>query len=262
MRLAIAWGVSVLLVSGAASGVTYNTPVLDGVIGADWPPESVFETLYLDDCPYTLHITWDADFLWIGLESDTCRRFLGDGETDISFFVAIDVDRASWPSFLGDCYGNVQFHGCFLPDYIYYFAGGAGWYEWGHWDPPDFYWLGWRDDNTYYAWDGGGLYDDELGILWSDIGYPAGITVAAWISEEDCFGGCGIRPCPGVLAAWPPENPPANCGHFWWAYPFFMPHIPGPMPLEGFAPNTVPSTNGEATATQASSWGGVKALYR
>jgi hypothetical protein len=65
-----------LLVSGAVSAETFNTPVLDGVIGDDWDPGSAFEAHTLDGCTYTLHMTWDAEFLWIGLESDICRRFL------------------------------------------------------------------------------------------------------------------------------------------------------------------------------------------
>jgi len=138
----------------------------------------------------------------------------------------------------------------------------SGWYEWSHWELPDLNWLGWRDDNTYYAWAGGGVYDDELGIQWSDLGSPEGIALTAWISDETCFGSCGERPCPGVIAAWPPGNLPANCGIFWWAYPFFVPHIPGTMPLEDFGPNSVAPTNGEASAAERSTWGGIKALYR
>lgn len=262
MRSAIGFVSTVLLLCAAVSASTFTTPALDGVIGEDWGPESAFTSFDLDGCLYTLHMTWDAEHLWVGLESDTCRRFLGDGESDISFFVAIDVDQTSGSGGFDDGYGNAMFYGCFRPEYIYYFAGGAGWYEWGRWDAGILTFLGWRSDNTYYAWSGGGVYDDELGILWSDIGNPAGITVMAWITDETCFGGCGERPCAGVLAAWPLENPPAHCGLFWWGYPFFAPHTPGTMPLAGFDPNSVFPTNGEASAMRQSYWGGIKAIYR
>jgi len=153
--------------------------------------------------------------------------------------------------------------GMLMPEYIHFFAGGAGWYEWGRWDEPSSWtWLGWRNDHTYYAWDGGGVYDDEMGILWSDIGNPASVSVMIWVTDETCFGGCGEHPCAGALALWPALNPPAHCANFFWVYPFSVPYMPGPMPLEGFSPNTVLPTNWEASSTQPSSWGGVKALYK
>jgi hypothetical protein len=263
MKPIVVFLLGLLIGYGGVCAETFNTPVLDGVIGDDWGTGSAFETQTLDGCTYTLHVTWDAEFLWIGLESDTCRRFLGDNEGDISFFVAIDVDQVYGLGSFDDGYGNVKFYGCYRPEYIFFYAGGAGWYEWAYAVESSFTWLGWRNDNTYYAWDGGGVYDDELGILWSDIGNPPGVAVMAWINDENCTGGCGIRPwCAGVLVGWPPQNSPANCGLFWWAYPFFAPHVPGPMPVEGFDPDNVTPTNGEFSATSPSSWGAVKALYK
>jgi hypothetical protein len=254
---------SIVALASLLCAETFTTPVLDGAIGGDWDIDSFFDVVYIDECAYTLHITWDADFLWIGLDSDSCRRFLGDSETDMSFFVAIDTDQTYGSGAYRDEYGNVNFYGCLMPEFIFFYAGGAGWYEWGRWDEPSTWtWLGWRNDNTYYAWDGGGVYDDEMGILWSDIGNPTGISVMAWISDETCFGGCGEHPCAGALAVWPALNPPANCANMLWVYPFSVPHVPGPMPLAGYAPNTVVPANWEASATKPSSWGEVKALYR
>jgi hypothetical protein len=245
------------LISGSAFAMTPVTPTLDGEIGPDWGPDSFFDVVLIENCPYQLYMTWDPSFLWVGLNSDTCRYFLADSNPNISFFVAIDVDQAFGSGAPMDGYGNVNFYGCFMPEYIYYFAGGAGWYEWGHWNGTGWDWLGWRSDNTYYAWDGGGVYDDELGILWSDIGNPAGIAVMAWITFDETFG-----TDPGVLAAYPPENPTGVVPTFMWAYPFFMPYVPGPMPVMGFVENSVMPTNGEFSATQPSSWGAVKALYK
>jgi hypothetical protein len=263
MRYAIGCLLCILGLAAYASGTTFNTPVLDGAIGADWDADSFFDVLVVDGCEYGFHLTWDEEFLWVGLDSDSCRRFLGDGETDLSFFVAIDTDQIYGSGAFRDEYGNTNFYGCLMPEYIYFFAGGAGWYEWGRWDEPSSWtWLGWRNDNTYYAWADGGIYDDELGIRWSELGDPAGVSVIAWITDETCFGGCGIRPCAGALAVWPVENEPAHCANMFWAYPFSMPHIPGPMPLAGFAPNSVIPSNWEASANSPSTWGGVKALYR
>ncbi len=266
MRLAIVGIISlVLLWSGVAMGETWTTPVLDGVIGSDWDGDSGFELVVTPMCSVQIHFTWDSYFLWFGIDSDSCRRYLGDGPEDVSFFVAIDVDQTFGSGALGDGYGNVQFSGCYMPEYVFYYAGGGGWYEWGEWDAgsQSWIWRGWRNDNTFYAWDGGGVYDDEIGILWSDIGDPSGIAVMVWNTFDDCFNTCTGDPCMGVLFAWPTVNPMGPCPTFTWAYPFFDPHVPLGVGEMGFAPNSVPwGDNGEASPTGPASWGGIKALYR
>jgi hypothetical protein len=257
MKLVIAVVVLVMVWSGAALAA-FTTPVFDGVIDIDWGPDSFFDVVYIPDCDYGLYMTWDGEMFYVGIDSDICRRYLGDNAEDISFFVAIDVDQTFGSGAPTDGYGNVNFYGCYMPEYIYYFAGGAGWYEWNYWDGVAFDWRGWRNDNTYYGWAGGGFDDDELGILWSDIGFPTGIAVMAWIMDETVFNGDP----PGVLAAFPIMNPTGQLPTFMWAYPFFAPHVPGPMPFDGFPPNSVSPESGEFTATSPSSWGGIKALYR
>jgi hypothetical protein len=258
MRLAIAGLVLLALVwSSVALGETFFTPTLNGRKD-EYPADSFWGCFMLEGCCYELATTWDADFLWVALCSDSCRRYLGDGGTDLSFFVAIDVDQTFGSGAPQDGYGNANFHGCYMPEYIFYYAGGAGWYEWGYWTGTEWEWRGWRNDNTFYAWDGGGVYCDEMGILWSDLGYPAGVAVTAWITDETVFGG---NP-PGVLAAWPLANPTGVLPTLTWAYPFFMPHVPGPMPLDGFSPNSVTPDDGTFTGTQPAAWGDIKALYR
>jgi hypothetical protein len=258
MKLAIVASALLIAWAGAALGITFNTPVLDGTIYPDeWGPESFFDIVFIPDCDYGLVMTWDPDMFWVGLDSYECRRFLGDVETDLSFFVAIDVDQTFGSGAPSDGYGNVNFYGCYMPEYIYYFAGGAGWYEWGYWTGTEWEWRGWRNDNTYYAWAGGDVWDDELGIAWADLGFPQGIAVTAWITDEPTF---ACNP-PGVLAAWPLENGTGVCPTFTWAYPFFMPHIPEPMPAAGFGPNWVVPDNGEFTANDLTSWGAIKALF-
>jgi hypothetical protein len=268
MKLVIASVIGLLLLwSGVAVGETWTTPVLDGVIGADWDVDSGFELVVTPMCSVQVCLTWDYDFLWFGINSDSCRRYLGDGPEDVSFFVAIDVDQTFGSGAPGDGYGNAQFAGCYMPEYIFYYAGGAGWYEWSEWDPAMATWLwhGWRNDNTFYAWDGGGVYDDEIGILWSDIGNPTGVAVIVWNTFDDCFNSCPDDPaiCGSVLFAWPTVNPIDPCPTLTWAYPFFDPFVPWGVGEMGFAPNSVPwGDNGEASPTGPGSWGGIKALYR
>ena len=259
MKLGIVGFVALVMTwSAAATGTTFYTPVLDGYAHA-YPADSYWEEQAIPRT-YELATTWDADFLWVALNSEVGRRFLCDGDTCLSFFVAIDVDQTFGSGAPTDGYGNVNFYGCYMPEYIYYFAGGAGWYEWGYWDGAAWDWRGWRSDNTYYGWPGEGAVDDELGILWQDLGFPAGIAVMTWITDDPCFS-CDPG-YDGVLAAWPIENPTGSCPTFMWAYPFFAPHVPGPMPVEGFAPNSVTATSGEYTANDPTCWGGIKALYR
>ncbi len=251
---------TVAVVLGWAGGLlatTFTTPVLDGSIGDDWDPDEQFETALINDYPYTLWLTWDEGLLWIGIDCpDGARRFLGDGEENISFFVAIDTDQTFGSGGNADGYGNVYFSGCYMPEFIYYFAGGMGWYEWSSWNGTGWDWMGWRNDNTYYGWDE--APDDELGILWSDIGNPTGIVVIAWITDETTFA-CNE---PGVLAAWPSENPVGVCPTLTWGYQFFMPHIPDVMPVAGFSPNSIEHSDGSATATEPTTWGVIKSLYR
>ena len=250
--------------SGAALAMTFNTPVRDGTIQVsetDWDADEELQTntlagFPLDPCEYTLWVTWDETFFFVGLDSDSCRRFLADNLPNLSFFVAIDVDQVFGSGASKDGYGNVNFYGCYMPEYIYYFAGGEGWYEWSYWNGAGWQWLDWRSDNTYYAWAGGGVYDDELGILWSDIGDPEGIAVMAWITDDATFNGNE----PGVLAAWPLGNVAGVLPTFSWAYPYF--DFWEPMPALFVSVSSVLPDNGEFTATGPTSWGGIKALYR
>jgi hypothetical protein len=260
MKLVTAILALCLVWSGMAWGITFNTPVLDGTILPEtWDVESFFDVCVIDSCPYGLVMTWDVDMFYAGLDRDPeCpnNRFLGDDPANLSFFVAIDVDQTFGSGAPQDGYGNVNFFGCYMPEYIYYYAGGVGWYEWGYWTGTEWEWRGWRSDNTFYGWVE--AVDDEVGMLWSDLGFPVGIAVMAWITDETTFGGAE----PGVLCTWPPQNPTGTSPTFMWAYPFFVPHVPGPMPVAGFGPNWVAPDNGEATATDNTSWGAIKALYR
>ena len=120
---------------------TYTTPTIDGIItgdGTDWDECEDFVTMSFDDADYTLWITWDETVgLYVGLDrqDDPDNKFLGDGTDDvISLYVAIDTDQIPGSGAPYDVYSTVSFDSGHLPEYIYSFAGGAGWYEWAWWD--------------------------------------------------------------------------------------------------------------------------------
>lgn len=253
---------ALILFAGLAWGTTYTTPVFDGIIGTDWDPDEVFVTQSFDNADYTLWITWDYDVgLYVGIDRDSSNannRFLGDNAEDISAFVAIDTDQIPGSGTTIDVYSTVSFSGGHLPEYIYSFAGGAGWYEWAWWDQFNgvFDYRGWRNDGTYYGWNGGPS-DDELTILWSDIGNPEGIAVRVWITGETP----DPDPWPpAVLAAWPEENPVGVFPDLPWSYEFYPGHYYtaagvsfAPQPAIDIIPNitdhSVPVTLSSFTAT-------------
>lgn len=214
--------VALVLFAGMSWATTYTTPTIDGIIGADWDPDEQFETLSFEGADYTLWITWDYDVgLYIGLDrnDDPENKYLGDdGSKDISLYVAIDTDQI--PGSGGqDSHGQVTFSGSHLPEYLYHFEGGGGWYQWAWWDGFNWNWPGWRDDGTYYGWSGDVYLDDELTILWNDIGNPTGIAIKVWITHEY------YDPYPSpVLAAWPAENPVGLMPDLPWSYEFYPGH--------------------------------------
>ena len=260
--LSFVLSLALILSSGLAGARTFNTPVIDGIIGSDWDSDCEdFATITFNDADYTLWITWDTTGLYIGLDRDDNpnNKFLGDdGGNDISLFVAIDTDQNPGSGAPYDVYSTVSFDGGHLPEYIYSFAGGAGWYEWAWWDDINevFQYNGWRDDGTYYGWSGDVYIDDELTILWSDIGNPLGIGVTVWITYE------WADPWPpAVVAAWPEENPVGVGPVLNWAYEFYYGHYycsPGvpaycDMPACNICPNltdhSVPVALSSFTAT-------------
>ncbi len=250
------------LVLTAATGwaTTFTTPAIDGIITSDWETCEDFATMTFEGADYTLWITWDQfTGLYIGIDRDenVNNKFLGDNAEDISLFVAIDTDQIPGSGAPYDVYSTVSFDSGHMPEYIYSFAGGAGWYEWAWWDDLNevFDYRGWRNDGTYYGWSGDVYIDDELTILWSDIGNPLGIGVTVWITNEI------TNPTPPVLAAWPEENPVGLGPVLTWAYEFYNGHYycsPGvpaycDMPACNICPNltdhSVPVALSSFTAT-------------
>ena len=142
---------------------TFNTPVLDGNITSDWDADEVFEIVTYSDATYTLYITWDEDNLYVGIDrvdGDVDNRYLGDNPGDLSFFVAIDTDQTPGSGANADGYNRVTFSASYLPEYVFYFAGGAGWGEWSSWNGTAWEWNPWTDTWGYYGWDNPGNYDE------------------------------------------------------------------------------------------------------
>jgi hypothetical protein len=214
---------------------TFNTPAFDGdlQLGTDWFVDELMDVEMYEGIPYPLYITWDMDNLYIGIDRDPLNlgRFLGDNVADISFFVAIDVNQMPGSGATSDGYGNVTFNtGNYQPEYFFAFAGGSGWAEWAIWNGNSWNWQGWSNDWGYYGWNNPGNYDDELQISWARLGFPVGIAVKAWITPETSG---------EVIMSYPNENPIGTNPELGWAYQFYMPHVPGPMPVAGFSPGTI-----------------------
>jgi hypothetical protein len=180
----------VVLTALAVFATTANaefTPTFDGVLD-EWtiPPVMDLGTEPgIDQGTYTLLAGYDANNLYFGMDRDTTDRYLGDTYWDNdSFFVAIDVDGQAGSGAGQDGYGRMDFGGPMLPDVIYCFAGGAGWYEWSSWNSGGWWdWMGWSDQGTYYGWQEDNP-DDELGIPLANIGGSAEVMVWAWMTRE------------------------------------------------------------------------------
>ncbi len=213
------------LAAPLAWATTYHTITVDGDM-SDWATDEDMETVG----PYTLYLTWDAANIYLGLTG----AYLGDDPNqDKSFFVCFDTDLIPGSGAPADGYGNVSFNINFLaPEYCYYFAGGAGWYEWSIWNNVlgHWVWQPWRNDGTFYHWPGNpaSFPGSEMTIQRSDIGNPSAVGVVAWLTPE--------QPIPGpVEAAWPTPNPTGTSPTFYRMYYF-------PSLGDGISPDTAVST--------------------
>ncbi len=183
-----------ILPGKAALATSYHAITVDGDL-SDWEGDEILET----DSDRTVYLTWDSANLYLGLELPT-GEYLGDDASNKSFFVAIDTDMTNASGAAADGYGNVTFTSPYLPEVIYYYAGGVGWYEWSSWNGSGWDWQGWSDAGTYYDWDGnpGLLPGTELTIPLANLGNPDEIAVIAWLTPES---GSNLE------SSWPTANP-------------------------------------------------------
>jgi uncharacterized repeat protein (TIGR01451 family) len=210
--------VILVLTASLASATAYHTIVVDGDL-SDWDADEFMET----DGGYDLYVTWDADNIYLGLTG----AYLGDDPVqDRSFFVCFDTDLTPLSGAAADGYGSVNFDtNLFAPEACYYFAGGAGWYEWSTWNGTSWDWMGWRDDGTFYHWPANPapLPGSEFTIIRAEIGNPSAVGMVAWVTPE--------QPVPGSLeASWPTPNPTG-------ALPTFTHHYHFPSLVDGVSPD-------------------------
>lgn len=166
--------------------VSAMTPNFDGILN-EWIEPYVVD-LGTQAGPttgsYRFLATWDQVNLYLATDRSSTGRYLGDSAgTNDSFFVAIDTDGIAGSGATLDGYGRVNFGGRLLPDLIYYFAGGAGWYESSTWTGTGWNWNGWTNSGTYYGWQPENP-DDEFTIALSLIGGSHEVMVWAWMTPE------------------------------------------------------------------------------
>lgn len=178
--------IALLVVGMTASVANAATPTVDGILNEwvgpdilDLGTEPAFGMGY-----YRLLATYDVSDLYLGMDRNSSDRYLGDTYWDNdSFFFAIDIDGIAGSGASQDGYGIMDFGGPMKPDRIYYYAGGAGWFEKSQWNGMGWDWLGWTDQGTYYGWQESNP-DDELKIPLAEIGGSPNVMVWAWMTRE------------------------------------------------------------------------------
>jgi uncharacterized repeat protein (TIGR01451 family) len=186
----------------------FHTIQVDGDL-SDWDTDELMEI----SGENIFYITWDASSIYLGLSN----AYLGDDPTqDKSFFVCLDTNPIPGIGAPSDGYANVSFNTShFAPEYCFYFAGSAGFYEWSTWNGNSWVWNGWRNDGSYYNWPGNPAINpgSELTILRADINNPSTLRLAAWITPE--------QPVPSPLEdVFPKRNPTGTNPAISFSYSF------------------------------------------
>jgi hypothetical protein len=201
-----------LVLTAVASALTYTTPVTtDGVIETSAPvlDGTTWETdeLMANDGGTSFHLTWNDTTAFCGISGTYAVQ--EDGQYD--WFIAVDVDMVPGSGATSDGYNQVTFSGRFLPEYIYYFAGGMGWYENTAWTGTSWTYRGWASTCSYGGWSGNKV--SELCIPLSMLGNADSMAVCAWITDEANS---------QIYASFPTANPigvkPQAMTYFWVAH--------------------------------------------
>jgi hypothetical protein len=220
----LALSLSLVWIPVLAFGLTYTTPnTTDGVVensapalgGTTWESDEVMA----NDGGTFFHLTWDDSTVYVAVTGTYANQ--EDGQYD--WFIAFDTDMTADSGATSDGYGQVTFSGNYLPEFVYYFAGGMGWYESSNWTGSEWNWRGWSANCSYGGWSGN--LASELCIPRSMIGDPESFAVVSWISTEDNS---------SIVASFPTANPigakPQAMTYFWVAANLG----------QGIAPNTLP----------------------
>jgi hypothetical protein len=211
-----------VLCLGMVSATTYKSITFDGSL-ADWSADENMGT----DSAYSFYMTWDANSIYFAVDRGTLGgAYLGDNTgTDDSFFIAIDVNQAPGVGATSDGYGMVtSFNNQYLPDYVFYYAGASGWFEYSRWttNASAWEWMGWSNAGTFYGWSGSP--NDEFGIDRATIGNPSALAVYAWRSKENSD---------PIIASWPQANPIGASGTLQFNYAYVVPSLGA-----GISPNS------------------------
>ncbi|MFZ1946525.1 MAG: chitobiase/beta-hexosaminidase C-terminal domain-containing protein, partial [bacterium] len=222
-ELGVLLGLCLAMVPGWALALTYTTPTTtDGVVESSTPAlgGTTWESdeLMANDGGTNFYVTWDDTMLFVAITGTYATQ--EDGQYD--WFIAFDIDHVPGSGGTADGYGHVTFSGDYLPEYIYYRAGGFGWYESSDWTGSSWNYRGWSSNCSYGGWSGNLV--SEMCIPLSMLGNADSLAIVSWISTEDNS---------QIVASFPTANPigaksqPMN--YFWVA----------PTLGAGVAPNTL-----------------------
>jgi hypothetical protein len=186
LKLALGVAVCLLLVPTWALALTYTTPDCgDGVVesatpalgGTEWETDEFMDI----DGGTDFYLTWDDTHIFGAITG----TYADQQEGDYDWFIAIDYDQTPGSGATSDGYAHVNFEGNYLPEYILYFAGDAGWYETSQWDTStsSWNWLGWTDSCSYGGWDSNNTSEVCIRIIDSLV--TSGAAFCSWISTED-----------------------------------------------------------------------------
>ncbi len=229
----VVWGLLglVLVLPCTVLGLTYTSPLTtDGVVesatpvlgGTEWETDELVET----DGGTDFYITWDDTTVYCAITG----TYADQEDGDYDWFIAFDVDMVAGSGATNDGYSHVTFSGNFLPEYIYYFAGGMGWYESSEWDGSQWVWRGWSNTCSYGGWDNNKV--SEICIPRSMIGTPDSFAVVSWISTEDNS---------MIVASFPKANPigtsPQGMTYFFVAGDLGEGVSPASLPVEPTPPS-------------------------
>lgn len=225
LKLSVAAAACLILVPAFVLALTYTTPnPNDGVVesatpvlgGTEWETDE-----YMDiDGGTNFYLTWDSTHVYCAISG----TYADQQEGDYDWFIAIDYDQTPGSGATTDGYSHVNFEGDFLPEYILYFAGDAGWYETSVWDTSiaGWNWLGWTDSCSYGGWDSN--HTSEICIRLPLEEALEDLAISSWISTEDNS---------NIVASFPSANTigaaPQTMKYFWV--------LPGLV--EGVAPDTI-----------------------
>jgi plastocyanin len=189
-----------LLLPAMASALTYTTPnTADGIVessapvlgGTTWESDENIDS----DGGTDFHFTWDADHFYAAITG----TYADQEDGDYDWFIAFDTDQIPGSGATSDGYGAVTFTGTYLPDVIYYFAGGFGYYESSEWDTTGggaWIWRGWSSACSYGGYDAN--HTSEICFPDSMVQYAESLAVCSWITDENQT---------QVVASFPSANP-------------------------------------------------------